>query len=173
MFAGRAINGIMIGEVVGLFDPEAIDARAGQAGKLAAQVSHQLRRNIGIDGFIVVASVIIAPETCPMVVRDCLHTFLAHRQNVEPEQNGPQTIFFAHMVGAGAGAFLAADRHLAAVEKIAEEFPAGRGFIHADTEFFRHAVGGGARRHGTGNALDTAFIARRQMGICGQHGKRI
>ena len=36
-----------------------------------------------------------------------------------------------------------------------------------------HAVGGGTCRHGTGNALQTAGIARRQMRIGREHGERV
>src|SRR5690606_21262368 len=77
------------------------------------------------------------------------------------------------MVGTGAGTFFAANRHLAIVEQITEEFPAGWRFKHAEPELFGHAVGGGAGRHGPRNALDAVLVAGGQMRIGGEHGKRI
>ncbi len=108
-----------------------------------------------------------------MLAGDVDDAFHAHGQDVEPEQDRPETVLFAHMVRAGAGTFLAADRHAAVIHQIAEEFPAGRGFVHADAELFGHAVGGGTGRHGAGDAGKSLGIAGRKAGIGGKHREAI
>ena len=108
-----------------------------------------------------------------MIGHDRSNALLPHGQNVEPEQNGPDAILFAHMVGPGARAFLTADGRHAGVQKVAEEFPAGRRFIERRAQLFRDPVGCAAGRHGARDALEPSLIARRQMGVGGQHGERI
>ena len=97
----------------------------------------------------------------------------AHGENVEPQEDGPETVLLADMVRAGAGAFLAAERRLAGVQEIAEELPAGRRLVAADAELFGDAVGGGAGRHRAGDAGKPRLVAGRQMGIRGEHREAV
>ena len=60
-----------------------------------------------------------------------------------------------------------------AYHQVAEEFPAGRGFEHADAELFGDTVGGGASRHRTGDTGKALGIAGRQAGIGGEHGEAV
>ena len=63
-----------------------------------------------------------------MILEDLLDRLPAFGQDVEPEQHGPEAVLFAHVAGAGAEAFLAAERDLAGIHQVAEELPAGRCF---------------------------------------------
>ena len=71
----------------------------------------------------------------------------AHGKDIEPEQNGPETVLLAHMVAACTCAFLAAERDLARVEQVAEELPAGRRLVAFNAKAFGHPV----RRPGGGH----------------------
>ena len=81
--------------------------------------------------------------------------------------------FSRTVVGAGAGAFLAAQGGEAGVEQGAEELPAGRRLVAADPELGRHPVGGGGRRHGAGDAGDAAPVAWCKVGVGGEQGERV
>ena len=96
-----------------------------------------------------------------MLAHDIGDALAAHGQDVQPEENRPKAVLFAHMVGAGAGTFLAADGGQAGIEQVAEEFPAGRGLVHADAELFGDAVGGARGRHRAGDAGDAGRITGR------------
>ncbi len=98
---------------------------------------------------------------------------LPRGQDVEPQKNSPHTVLFAHMVRAGAGAFLAADRRHAGIEKVAEEFPAGRGLVELDAEPFGNAIGGAAGGHRACDAGDSLGISGRQMGVGGEHRQTV
>ena len=108
-----------------------------------------------------------------MRARQRIHRHLPDRQDVQPKQHRPQSVLFADMVRAGAGAFLAADRRHPGVEQIAEIFPA-RGRLEAgDSKVGRDPVSGGACRHRPGDAAQSARIGGRDLGIRRKHGERI
>src|SRR5690606_17038216 len=123
--------------------------------------------------FVVVARVVVATIRGPMLGSNLLNALLASRENVQPQQDGPQAILFAHMTGTGAGALLTADCDEIGIEQIAEELPAGWRLIKADAELLRHPVGGAAGGHRAGNALQTAAVAGSKMRVRGKHGQRI
>ena len=108
-----------------------------------------------------------------MVAHDVGDALLARRQDVEPEQHGPEAVLLAHVVRAGAGAFLAADGGHAGVEQVAEELPAGRGLVDADVLGRGYAVGGAAGRHRAGDAGQALAIAGRQMGVGGERREAV
>lgn len=173
MLDGREIKGIMIGEVVGILDNEEIEDSEGKEGKIEEKVRKKISRNIGIEGLIVVESVIIEKEKWKMVVRDWIKNLIEKRKNVEKEKKGKKKIFLEKMVGEGEGDLIEEDSKIEDVEKIEEEFKEGRGLINEDKEFLRKEVGGGDSRNGKGNEIDKEFIERRKMGIWGKNGKRI
>src|SRR6185437_16255562 len=111
-----------------------------------------------VDLFIVVPRIVVPPVDGPVVAHDLVDALLALRQDVEPEQHGPDAVLLAHMVGAGARAFLAADGDPAGIQQIAEELPAGRGLVHLDTELFGDAIGRGAGRHRARDAGDAVGV---------------
>ena len=66
---------------------------------------------------------------------------LLDRQNVEPEQHGPQTIFFANVVRARAKALFAAESGFIRIEQITKKLPAGGRFVAFDAELLSDAIG--------------------------------
>ena len=80
-------------------------------------------------------------EAAPVALDDVGHRFLAHREQIQPEQDGPQAVFLPYMVGTGAEAFFSAQRGLAGIQQVAEELPSGRGFEHFDAEALGDTVG--------------------------------
>ena len=122
----RAVDRIVVGEVVGGGDLEAGELGAGEGGELGAQAVHQRVGGGGVDPLVVVAGVVVAAVFLPVRLDDLLGRLLARGEDVEPEQHRPEAVLLADMVGAGAGALLAADGGHAGVEQVAEELPAGR-----------------------------------------------
>ena len=122
-----AVDGVLVGEVVGGGDLEAGDLRAGQGGEPGAQAVHQGVGGGGVDALVVVAGVVVAAVLLPVRLGDLLGRLLAGGEDVEPEQDRPEAVLLADVVGAGAGALLAADGGEAGVEQVAEELPARSG----------------------------------------------
>ena len=108
-----------------------------------------------------------------MFAHDCIDALLARGEDVEPQKHRPEPVFFPHMIRAGAGALLAADRDEPGVQQIAEEFPARRRFIKRQSKSLRNAVGGAAGGHGARDAGDSALVARRKMRIGGEDGEAV
>ena len=119
------------------------------------------------------ARIDVAAEAAPVVLHDGLHRLLAHRQDVQPEQHGPQAVLLAHMVRAGAGAFFAAQRAHAGIEQVAEELPAGRGLVAGNAQRLRDAIDRAAGRHRARDALQPRRITRDQLGIGRQHRQAV
>src|SRR5690606_27672366 len=92
---------------------------------------------------------------------------------VEPEQDRPQAVLFAHVIGTGAEAFFATERHLASVQQIAEEFPARWRLVAADPQPFGHAVGGSAGGHGACDACNAICVTRRKRGVRSQNRQAV
>ena len=108
-----------------------------------------------------------------MLADDVGYGLLANGEQVQPGQHGPESVLFADVVGTGTKAFLAAEGNLAVVEEVAEELPAGRRFIAADTQCLGHTVSGLAGGHGAGDPLETGPIGGQEMEVGGQHGEAV
>ena len=108
-----------------------------------------------------------------MLAHDVEHRLPAHCEDVQPEQHGPEAVLFPDVVGAGAGALLAAQRRHAGIEQVAEELPAGRCLVAGDAEPFRDPIGSGARRHGSRDAFEAGLVARREMGVGGKQSEAV
>ncbi len=97
--------------------------------------------------------VIVAAVLRPVIAHDFSHACLAHREDVEPQQNRPDPVLLAHMARSGPGTFLAADADLVGIQQRAEEFPSSRRFKTGDALRFGDLVGSSAGRHRAGDAL--------------------
>ena len=98
---------------------------------------------------------------------------LADGEDVEPEQDRPEAVLLADVVGAGAGALLAADGGEAGVEQVAEELPARGRLVHADAELGGDPVGGAAGRHRAGDAGEARGVAGGEVRVGGEHGQAV
>src|SRR3546814_4308375 len=74
---------------------------------------------------------------------------------------------------AGAEAFFTADRHLAGVEQIAEQFPAGRCFMQRHVQRFGELLGRTTGWHCTSDAAHAVTTAGSQLSIGGEPGSRL
>ena len=70
------------------------------------------------DGLVVVTRVVVASEALPVFGHDLGDAATAHGQDLQPEQHGPEAIFLAHVVAAGAEAFLTAEGDLAGIQQV-------------------------------------------------------
>ena len=165
MPADRAVHRIGIGEVIRRGDGQAVELPARQFRQQRPQMGDQPVGGLAVHALIVVARVVIAAVVGPVRGDDVPDALAAGGEDVEPEQHRPEAVLLAHMVRAGAGALLAADRGKPGVEQVAEEFPAGRGLEEADAELFRHPVGRAGGRHRAGDALEARGITGGEMGI--------
>ncbi|PAV92438.1 hypothetical protein WR25_05777 [Diploscapter pachys] len=171
--ADRSVGGIGIGKIIGFGDAQAGNLRAGERIEPAAQFGHQRIGAIALHAFIVMTGVKVAAVGRPVIARDRIDRLAANGEDVEPQQDRPQAVFFPHVVGPSARAFFAADRRHAGVEQIAEELPSRRRLEDRQPLGRRDAIGGGAGRHRSGDALQPVGIARRKVGIGGEHREAV
>ena len=102
------------------------------------------------DGLVVVAGVIVAAKTAPVLRHDLGHRLAPTGQDVEPEQHRPEAILLADVVAAGAEALFAAEGDAARIEQVAEELPAGGGLKAGQPQLLGHHIGRGAGGHRAG-----------------------
>ena len=122
---------------------------------------------VGSDPLVVMARIDVPPKTLPMFLNNSLNRLIAHRQDVQPVENGPQPVLFAHMIRPRPGTFFAAQRRLSSVKQSAEILPPRRGFVARDSKLGRHAVDRTTRRHRTGDPRQTCCVRRHQPMIGG------
>src|SRR5882724_13041283 len=106
----RTVDGIQIGEVVGAADGGTAEARADEAPKFAAELPDEGMGGALIDFLIVVPRVVVAAIGPPVLPHDVGDALATPREDIQPQQDGPQPILLAHVVGSSAGALLAANR---------------------------------------------------------------
>src|SRR3546814_11974512 len=63
---------------------------------------------------------VVAPVVAPVLRQDLAHRLPAPCQDVEPQQHRPEAVLLAQMIGAGAGALLAAERRHPGIQQRAE-----------------------------------------------------
>ena len=95
------------------------------------------------------------PKALPVAAHDVRHAATAHREDLQPEQHGPKTVFFTHVVAAGPETFFAAERDATGIQEISEELPAGWCLEAFNAQFLRHHINSGAGWHGAGDACQT------------------
>src|SRR3990167_5285665 len=113
----RAVDRIVVGEIVGVPDGHAAQAPSGQRRERISEMLHQTVGSLRIDLLVVVAGIEIPPLRLPVAVPDLGDALAAAGEDVEPEKHRPQSVFFANMARSGAGAFLAANGGKAGVEE--------------------------------------------------------
>ena len=101
------------------------------------------------------------------------HAAAPHSKNLEPEENCPQTVFFADVIAARAETFFAAEGDTARVQQVTEEFPTRWGFKAGNGQLLGHHVDRRAGGHGAGHAGQPSGVTRRQGGVCRQHGQAV
>src|SRR3546814_11208681 len=90
---------------------------------------------------------VVAPVVAPVLRQDLAHRLPAPCQDVEPQQHRPEAVLLAQMIGAGAGALLAAERRHPRIQQRAQELPAGRRIACVDAELARTPSAGTTGRH--------------------------
>ena len=108
-----------------------------------------------------------------MLADDGGDALLAGGEDVEPEQHSPEPVLLAHVIRAGAGAFLAADADKPGIKQVAEELPAGRRLEAGNAKRLCHPVSCLAGGHGAGDAGEAPGIAGCQAGIGREHGEAV
>ena len=98
VFADRSVHRVEIGELIGAGDGLIAVNLTGQLRKTVAQVIHDFIARLNRNGFVVMTGIIIPAIGVPVIVENFQDRKPSLGQNVQPEQNGPQAIFFAHVV---------------------------------------------------------------------------
>ena len=115
----------------------------------------------------------MAAKSLPVPVEYLLHRKARCCKQVHPEENSPESVLLAHMVGAGAETLLAAKGDKVCIQQVAEKFPAGRRLVCIESEYLCDLVAGLACRH---RACDTCYacrIAGYEMRIGGKDCKAV
>ncbi len=123
-----AIDRVAIVKIVSRLNNQATQLPSGKVRQLLAQISHHALRAIAIYTFVVMPCKIIATIRPPMLPNDITKRLISYCHYVEPEQNRPQTVFFAHMIRAGAKTLLTTKRNLSCIKQVTKKLPASRRF---------------------------------------------
>lgn len=173
-----------VGEVAGVEDLAAADGGADELAALGADELVDMRDHLG-GGLALAALVVVAGEEgaaigVPEVLLNALDAgggtgLLANTSDdVEPGDDGPETVLLADVVRAGAERLLTADAHLVGVEETAEELPASGDLVRLDTLLLGDKVDGARGRHGAGKAVDTLLLeVGDELGVVGNDGERV
>ena len=107
----------------------------------------------------------------------CLHQF-GNRfacccHDIEPHQHGPNAVFFADVVGAGAKAFFATKCDASVVEQVAEEFPACGCLVTFHAHCSRNAVNRGRGRHRARDTFEALRITGCEVCVGGDDGEAV
>ena len=125
------------------------------------------------NGLVVVAGVVVAAETAPVVGHDRCHRGALAGQDLQPEQHCPEAVLLADVIGTRAEALLTAEGDAAGIEQVAEELPAGGGLETGDTQLLGYHVDGGAGGHRAGHPGQAAGIGRSQGCVSGEHRQAV
>ncbi len=101
------------------------------------------------------------------------HRLAGNRDEIEPEQHGPQAVLFADVIRAGAIALFPAEGDFAGIEQVAEKLPAGGGLVAGDAQGCGDAIDRGRGGHGARHTGQPAGIARNALGVRRQHGEAV
>ena len=125
------------------------------------------------DGLVVVTGVIVATKATPVLRHDLGNAAASLGQDLQPEQHGPEAVFLAHMVAAGAEAFFSAKGDFTRIEQVAEELPTGGRFKAVDAQLFCDHIHCGAGGHGARYTGKSAGIGGGQGGVGGENGEAV
>ena len=168
-----AIDDVVIGKIIGSGHCKCSSFFALQIWQLVAQEFHQFVGSFCINLFIVMAGIIVAAIARPVLLDDIHNALPALGQNIKPQQNSPEAILLAHMVGAGSRAFFTAERDHAGVQEVSEKFPSRGRFKTFDAEFCGNPVHRATCGHGACNTCKSLGVTRRQLRIGGKQRQRI
>src|SRR6185369_1246694 len=113
---------------------------------------------IGFYFFIIMARIIVATISFPVLFQYLLDRFISGSQYVQPVKYGPDTVLFANMIGAGAETFLTAKRGFIGIEQGTEEFPSSGCFVAWNTQLCCNFVRCRARRHRPRDSRQSIFV---------------
>jgi hypothetical protein len=173
-----------VAEVVGLDDLAARDGGTDKfvllGGDEFLHVSGHLLGTLGLTALVVVTGEESATVNLPEVLLDGLDAgglalLLTDTGNdVEPCDNGPETILLADVVGTSTERLLTTDVHLVGIEQTAEELPASGDLVALETLLLGDEVNGTRCRHGTGQTVDTLLLeVGDQLGVVSNDGERV
>ncbi len=168
-----AVDRIVIGKFIRRRDGQTRRRSARQIGQAAAQIIHQFIGGITIDTLIIMTTIVVAPIAAPVVRHDLCHRHFAHGQNVQPQQNRPETVLFANMVRSGARALLTAKGGAPVVQQVAKELPPRGRLITGDAQRLGHTIRRARCRHRPRDTGQTVLISGGKMRIRGQNGQTV
>src|SRR4029434_2846054 len=102
-----------------------------------------------------------------------LDRLLPVRDEVQPEEHGPQAVLLAHVARSRAEALLAAERDTSRFEQVEKVTPPRRRLVAGNSQTLRDAIDCSTRRHRACDAGEAVLIARYVGRICAAHRKAL
>src|SRR5581483_12296127 len=143
----RAVDRILIAELIGFADRPFAELLARQRAELIGEALHYRGRAIGGELFVTVPLEVVAAVMLPMPGAQLRNRIATRREHVEPREHRPDAVLLAHVARARAEALLAADVDAPGLQQIGEELPAARGLEVRNRGRARDVVDGATRRH--------------------------
>lgn len=183
VLANAAVK-VSVGEVASVNDLAALDGRANElvllGGDQLRDVSDHLVGALGLAALVVITSEESAAVRLPKVLLDRLDAgggacLLADTsKNVQPSNDGPETVLLANVVTASTERLLAADVHLVGVEQTAEELPASRHLVRLHALGLGNKVNRTRGGHGACETVDTLLLeVGDEVGVVGDDGQAV
>lgn len=175
---------VSVGEVTGVNDLAARDGGADEGvavGDEVGQDTDDLVSTFAVDVLVVVASEEGTAVGLPEVILDGSNAgglvggLLGHTSNdVQPGDNGPDTVLLTDMVAASAEGLLATDRDLLVIKQVAEELPTGGHLVALETLGLGDTVNGTGSRHGAGEAVHALLLEPGdELSVVGNNGQTV
>ena len=122
---------------------------------------------------IVVAGVVVASEALPVLGHDLGDAAAAFRQDLQPEQHGPEAVFLTDVIAAGAEALFTAEGDATGIEQVAEELPTRGGLVALDPQLLGHHINGCTGGHRSRHTRQAGGVSRHHRRIGREHGQAV
>lgn len=143
--------------------------------------TNDLVGTLAVDILVVVTgeegTTVLGPEVLLDLLdgRSDARVLLADTSNdVQPGDDGPETILLTNVVASSAERLLTTDGKLISIEEGAEELPAGGDLVAVQALLLGNQVDGAGGRHGAGQAVNTLLLeVGDEVGVVGNDGQGV
>mmetsp|Transcript_22603 Transcript_22603/g.62880 ORF Transcript_22603/g.62880 Transcript_22603/m.62880 type:complete len:1083 (-) Transcript_22603:59-3307(-) len=181
LLGNRAIHGVNVFKVVRLGNGVLANRTPSVLFNVGAHfVHHGIALGL-VHTFEIVSRVVVASVLGPVSSHNILNSDkrlggvqVLDCQNLQPSQNGPETILFTHMVGSGSEGFLSADEggevasaiDFLGVHEVSEVFPACGGLEQRKVHVLCNKIDSARSGHRSGNTLEPTLRAEEGNVVC-------
>jgi len=145
------------------------------------QDTHDFIGSFGIDILVIITSeesaAILGPEIFLNLLDAWSNLRIGHAEtgnDIEPCDNGPETILLPDVVAASTKGFFATDGQLVSIKQCAEELPSSWHLVASKAKLLGHQIHGTRSRHAASQTINTILLEiGNQLAVMGDDGKAV